>query len=342
MAGAALVTGATGFVGGALVRHLVTSGRDVVALSRRGEVAGLPDGPRPRTVRGDVLDADSLAPAMAGCDVVFHVAGMNGACLRDAGPLFRTNVEGTRNVLEAAARAGVSRLVHTSSAATIGEAANAIGTEGTPHRGWFLTAYERSKFDAERLVLERGPPLGLEVVCVNPASVQGPGRTDGTARLLLAAARGRLPLAIDTWLSLVDVDDCARGHVLAAERGEPGERYLLCGGSLPFREALRLVASVTGRRTRTAFIPKGALLAGATVAEVAARPFGRTPPLCREVARAAAHGHRYDGSRATRDLGLQYSTLEETVLQTVAWFRSRGFLPPDRTPENGPRGRGVR
>jgi dihydroflavonol-4-reductase len=342
VAGAVLVTGASGFVGGALVRHLIESGREVVALSRRAEVAGPAGGPSPRTVGGDVLDPTSLPPAMADCDIVFHVAGMSAACLRDPRPLFRTNVEGTRNVLEAAARAGVRRFVHTSSAATIGEASGAIGAEDTPHRGWFLTAYERSKFEAERLVLEGGPALGLDVVCLNPASVQGPGRAEGTARLLLAAARGRLPVAVDTWLSLVDVDDCARGHALAAERGRPGARYVLCSESFRSVDALRLVASVTGRRMRTVFLPGRAMVAGATVIELAARGVGRTPPICRELATAAVHGHRYDGSRATRDLGLRYVSVEETVRRTLAWFRWERVMPVAGTCGNGPSGGGVR
>jgi dihydroflavonol-4-reductase len=322
----ALVTGGSGFVGGAVVRALVEQDWDVVALARTEASAGALAREGARPALGDVSHPDSIRRAMIGCEVVFHAAGMNASCLPDQSPLFRVNVEGTRNVLEAAARAGVRRFVHTSSAAAIGEPAGTIGREDTAHREWFLTAYERSKFEAERVVLDRGPELGLEVVCVDPASVQGPGRAEGTARLLLAAARGRLPLAVDAWLSFVDIDDCALGHVRAAERGRPGERYILSGGSIRVRQALRLLRAITGRPSMTWFVPGRAVLPAAALVEVAARAVGRTPPVCREVVRAGLHGHRYDGSWATRELGLVYTPLEETLRRTVAWFAAEGLL----------------
>lgn len=326
MQGPAFVTGGTGFVGGAVVRHLLAQGREVVALARTGAAADELARAGGRPVRGDVRDPASFERTLRGCEVVFHVAGLNASCLRDPSPLFRTNVEGTRNVLDAAARAGIRRFVHTSSAATIGESAGSIGREGTSHRGWFLTDYERSKFDAERLVMERGPAVGLEVVCVNPASVQGPGRGEGSARLLRAAARGRLPMAVDVWTSLVDVDDCARGHALAAERGVSGERYLLCGGSFRTRDLLRLLEQVTARRPRTVFAPGWILLAAAAGVEAAARALGRSPVVCREVARAGLHGHRFDGSQATGKLGLAYTPVQETLRRTLEWFEAEGLL----------------
>jgi len=320
------VTGGTGFVGDAVVRALVEQRWDVVALARTEASAGALARAGARAALGDVGHPDSIRRAAAGCEVVFHAAGLNASCLLDPSPLSRVNVEGTRNVMEAAAGAGVGRLVHTSSAAVVGEPAGTVGGEDTAHRGWFLTAYERSKFDAERLVLDRGPALGLEVVCVNPASVQGPGRAEGTARLLLAAARGRLPLAVDAWLSFVDIDDCALGHVRAAEEGRPGERYILSGGSIRVRQALRLLRGVTGRPSRTWFVPGRAVLPAAAMVEVASRAVGRTPPVCREIVRAGLHGHRYDGSRATRELGLVYTPLAETLRRTVAWFAAQGLL----------------
>ncbi len=324
--GTALVTGGNGFVGGSVVRALIEQGWDVVALARTRASADALARAGARPALGDLAQPDAILRAAAGCDAVFHAAGLNASCLPDPSPLIRVNVEGTRNVLEAAARAGVRRFVHTSSAAAIGEQAGTVGREDTVHRGWFLTAYERSKFEAERLVLDRGPELGLEVVCVDPASVQGPGRAEGTAGLLLAAARGRLPLAFDAWLSFVDIDDCALGHVRAAERGRPGERYVLSGGFVRVRRALDVLRAVTGRPSRTWFIPARAALPAAAVVETAAHAVGRTPPICRQVVRAALHGHRYDGSRATRELGLVYTPLELTLRRTVDWFVARGLL----------------
>ena len=240
---------------------------------------------------------------MRGCTTVFHVAGVNATCLRDPAPLLRANVEGTANVVRAAAAAGVSRLIHTSSAATIGEAAGTIGREDSPHRGSFLTTYERSKYLAEQRAFHLGAALGLPVVCVNPSSVQGPGRTEGTARLFLELVNRRRPAVIDTWLSVVDVDDCAAGHLLAESSGTPGQRYLLNGVSLPTRDAVGLLRSVCGRPTHTLRLPSAVVRAAGWAAGAVGALTHRDPSLCPEVTRTLLHGHRYDGSLAERELG---------------------------------------
>jgi dihydroflavonol-4-reductase len=324
--GPAFVTGGSGFVGGAVIRALRASGRPVVALARSAQGAREIELLGARPARGDVLDPVSLDAAMRGCEVVFHIAGVNETCLRDPTPMVRVNVDGSRNALEAASRAGVRRFVHTSSAATIGEEAGAVGREDTPHRGWFLTAYERSKHEAERLVLGLGRDLPVEVVRVNPASVQGPGRAGGSARLLLDHLNGRLPFAVDARISVVDIDDCARGHVLAAERGTAGERYLLCGAALTVREALALLERITGVRRRTVFVPRWCVRPAGDLAGAVGRVLGRRSPLCRELARSALHGHIFDGSRATSELGLVYTPLDQTLRRTLAWFEERGLL----------------
>ncbi len=336
MAGDVLVTGGSGFVGGAVLARLVAEGRPVRALARSEGAARAVEAAGARAVRGDVLDPSSLLEAMRGCDVVFHAAGVNAMCLPDPGPMLRTNVEGTANVLRAAAAAGVRRVVHTSSASAIGEPAGTVGREDTPHRGTYLSAYERSKHLAERRALELGRALGLDVVCVNPASVQGPGRVTGTARLLLAVARGRLPFLVDARFSVVDVADCAEGHLLAERRGTPGQRYLLSGATLTVREALDLFARVAGFRPRARFLPPRAALGVAGVVELAAGLLGRRAPICREVVRTLLHGHAYDGSRAERELGLRYTPVEETLRRALEWYRARGLLPaPDRRPGAG-------
>ncbi|HZP90112.1 MAG TPA: NAD-dependent epimerase/dehydratase family protein [Actinomycetota bacterium] len=326
MPGRVFVTGGSGLVGAALLRRLERDGRETVALARSERSSAVVAGLGARPARGDVLDPDGLADSMRGCDVVFHVAGAIQTCATDASLMVRTNVEGTRNVVEAAARAGVRRVVLTSSAATIGEERHAVAREDTPHRGWHLTTYERSKHEAERLAFERGGRLGLEVVAVNPASVQGPDRVSGAARLLLTHLRGRLPVLVNVPLSLVDVEDCARGHLLAETRGGPGERYLLCGASLTVREALEIVERTTGVRRRGWFAPVGAVAALAGPIEAAFRAVGRPPPFCRELARALVHGRSCDGSRAARDLGLAYTPVEETLRRIVETLRGRGLL----------------
>ncbi len=318
------VTGGTGVVGTAVVRHLVAGGHEVVGLARSSQASKALEELGAHPVPGDVLDAEAVADLVKGAGWVFHIAGINELCTRDPEQMWRVNVEGTRRVAEACRRAGVGRLVHTSSAVTIGEERGTVGSEETRHRGWYLSEYERTKHAAEEVAFAEA--RGLDVVVVNPSSVQGPGRATGTGAILLAAARGRLRLVVDTHLSLVDIDDCARGHLLAAERGRSGARYLLSGATLSMDGAVELLSRVVGRTLRPRRIPPLLLTPGAAVVEAACRVLGKTPPLCREMARVIRFGHRYDGSLATRELGLEYTPVEETLRRTVEWFRSEGLL----------------
>jgi dihydroflavonol-4-reductase len=318
------ITGGSGVVGAAVLQHLVAEGHEVHALARSEPSRTAVTAAGATAVHGDVLDRAALGRLVSGCDRVFHVAGINELCPSDVDAMWDVNVVGTERVAEACARAGVGRLIHTSSAATIGEARGEVGTESTVHRGWHLSEYERTKHRAEEVAL--GAPVGLEVVVVNPSSVQGPGRATGTGRILLAAVRGKLPVAIDTDISIVDIDDCARGHLLAAEHGRPGERYLLSGATLGMREALQLIAAATGRRSGVWMMPPVLLSLLAWPAETIYRVAGRRPPLCREAVRVLRHGHRYDGSKAHRDLGLRYTTAAETLRRTVAWLEREGLV----------------
>jgi dihydroflavonol-4-reductase len=333
-----LVTGGSGFVGGALLARLVEDGRRVRALVRSNASARVVAAAGAESVRGDVLDPPSLRTAMDGCAVVFHVAGVNAMCLRDPRATDRANVEGSGEVVRAAAEAGVGRLVYTSSAAAIGEARGKVGREDAPHRGSYLSRYERSKHLAERSVLALATELGLDVVCVNPASVQGPGRTTGSARLLLDLVRGRLPVLVDTTLSIVDVDDCTQAHLLAESRGTPGERYLASGATLTTREAVALVRRVWGRPQRVWWLPPSGARAGGAGMEALGRLLRRDVPVCREAVRTLLHGHRYDGSRAERELGLRYTPIEDTLRKTLEWYAERDLVPPpaQRRPEPGP------
>jgi dihydroflavonol-4-reductase len=326
MADPLLITGAGGFVGRAVLDRLIADGRTVRALTRSEASADALRAAGAEPVRGDILDPASLAPALAGCEVVYHVAGVNGFCLRDPGELDRGNVDGTHNVVSAAGAAGVRRVVYTSSAAVIGEEAGTVGTEWSPHRGRFLSRYERSKHEAERVALATAAEAGVELVCVNPASVQGPGRTRGTARILIDALNGRLRMVVDSRLSIVDVDDCARGHLLAEARGEPGERYLLSGVTLTVSEAVDLLGRIAGREEHPRRLPPPVAMAMAGAAEGVARLRRRRPSVCREMVRTILHGHRYDGSRATRELGLVYTPIEQSLRRAVDWYVAEGLV----------------
>jgi dihydroflavonol-4-reductase len=321
-----LVTGATGFVGGAIARRLLADGRTVRVLARTPDAAGALRELGAEVIAGDVLEPDTVRRAATGCDVVYHAAGVNGFCLRDPGPMRAANVTGTENVIAAAARAGARRVVYTSSAATIGEAAGVVASEDTPHRGVFLSQYERSKFDAECAAVREAERHAIELVCVNPASVQGPGRTGGTARLILDYCNGRLHTLVRSRFSLVDVDDCTEGHLLAEAAGRPGRRYLLAGVCVTTDEAIATVARITGIEHRTVNLPRPVALAAGSAAGTLGRLRGRRPRLCREMVATLLHGHAYDGSRATRELGLGYRTFDEMVRRTLTWYVEEGMV----------------
>lgn len=328
----AAITGGSGVVGASVLRHLVAGGHEVRALCRSeiaaAKVAGLGGVP----VTGDLLDRHALAGLVEGCERVFHVAGVNELCSRDPGLMWLVNVEGTEAVLEACSAASVPRLVHTSSAVTIGQAEGEVGDEDTEHRGWFLTEYERSKHRAEEVAL--GGTARTEVVVVNPSSVQGPGRSTGTGRILLAAARGKLPITVQTTFSLVDIDDCARGHLLAAERGKPGERYLLSGATLTMDEAIDLLARVAGSDPRIPTVPAFVFSLAAWAVEAGFRLVGRPAPVCRETARVLRFGQMYDGSKARDELGLEYTPVARTLARAVRWFEEEGLLEAEKTTKN--------
>ncbi len=335
--GPALVTGGSGLVGGAVLRRLVAEGRDVRALARSDLAADAVRALGADPVRGDVLDPASLADAARGCSSLFHVAGVNAMCLRDPRPMYRTNVEGTANAVRAAAEAGVGRVILTSSAAAIGEARGVVGREDAPHRGSYLSHYERSKHLAERTALRLAAELGVDLVCVNPSSVQGPGRTEGSARLLLDIVNGRLPVLVETTISIVDIDDCAEGHVRSETRGAPGERYVLNGASVSTREAVEILRRLWGRPERVRWLPASLARAGGAGAEAVGRLLRRDVPVCREAVRTVLHGHRYDGSRAERELGLRYRPIEETLERTLSWYAERGLIPARAARDDGPR-----
>ena len=320
------VTGASGFIGGALTARLLERGDQVVALARSEEAAAGIARRGAQVVRGDVLDEDSLAAGMEGCALTYHVAGVNTHCPADPALLLRINVEGAEAAVRAAARAGVPRLVLTSSAASIGEAAGTVGREDTAHRGSYLSVYDRSKHHGEQAAFTAARRLGVEVVAVNPSSVQGPGRAAGNGRIIIAYLNGRLRVFVDTYVSVVDIDDTVEGHLLAAARGRSGARYVLNGATIPSREALEIVSELSGISDPVRMLPPALARAGATIAQAVARARGGTSSICPARVRTILHGHRYDGSRATRELGLNYRPVDETFRRTIDWAVAEGLV----------------
>src|ERR1700683_30707 len=285
------VTGGSGVVGGGVVDALVSAGRPVRALARSPSAAQALRDRGAEPVTGDVLDAGSLVKAMEGCSVVYHAAGVNTFCLADPTPMERVNIDGSANVIAAAAATGISKVIYTSSAAAIGEVPGTVGSEGSAHRGWFLSAYERTKYTAEQRVLHDAAERGVDVVCVSPSSVQGPGRLHGTARLLLQYLNGTMKFLVNTRISFLDIADCTTGHLLAEQHGKPGERYILNGATLTTREMIALVASTTGIEPRGRWLRRHGAMGAAVVVEAGARAARRKPPICREMIRTVLNGH---------------------------------------------------
>jgi dihydroflavonol-4-reductase len=320
------VTGASGLLGGALLSALIERGDSVLTLARSDDAAAKLTAAGAEVVRGDTLDEDALAEGMQGCAMAYHLAGVNTFCPPDPSLLFHVNVRGAEAFVRAAARAGLERAVLTSSAASLGEVEGTVGREDSPHRGWFMSHYERSKHEGENAAVAAAKRAGLELVLVNPSSVQGPGRSGGTGRILIAYLNGKLKVFVDTRISLVDIQDCVAGHLLAAERGRPYERYLLNGVTMTSAEALALMTDLTGIDDKPRILPARVASAAAVLVEGGFRVRGKKPPVCREMIRTMLHGHSYDGSRATRELGLVYTPIRDTFARTVEWAVATGLV----------------
>jgi dihydroflavonol-4-reductase len=311
-------------VGGALARALLARGERVRVLARDLGKASALAALGAEVVRGDILDRASLDAALAGCATLYHAAALFDFWIPDRCLLLETEVAGTRNALAAARAAGVGRVVYTSTFLTIGEARGRVGDETTPHRGYFVTAYEEAKYRAEQVALEfaRG---GLPVVIVNPGAVYGPGGLKPLGQALVQALNGRMPLAMRGANSLVYIDDAARGHLLAAERGRPGERYVLAGQVLDMADVFRRACHLAGVAPPRVG-PAAAAHAVAALGEAVARLTGRPPLLARDTVRTTAHGMRADGAKAARELGLRYTPLEAGLTRAIAWYWERGLL----------------
>jgi dihydroflavonol-4-reductase len=326
----ALVTGVTGFVGSAVARTLCQRGWQVRALVRSGsDERNLRQLPL-ELASGDLNDPPSLARAVAGCEAVFHVAADYRLGVVDPQPLYRSNVEGTRNVLVAARDAGVARIVYTSSVATIGLPADGSpGTEDTPSVLTDMVGhYKRSKFLAEELVREF-VRSGAPVVIVNPSTPIGPGdiKPTPTGQMVVDAAAGRTPAYVDTGLNVVHVDDVALGHLQAFERGRIGERYILGGENLTLREILVHICRLAERSPPRIRLPHAALLPAAYASEALARLTGRRTRVTVEAVRLARKHMYFSSAKAVRDIGYSWRPPALALEDALHWFRQQGKVP---------------
>jgi len=325
----ALVTGANGFLGSAVVRALLAEGTAVRALARPGSDRRNLGGLDVEVVDGDLTQPDSLRRAAAGCSAVFHVAADYRLWVADPQPMYRANVDGSVNVLEAAAAAGATRMVYTSSVAVLGiNRDRTPADEETPVTlADMVGHYKRSKFLAEQAVRRRAAELQFPIVTVNPSTPIGPRdiKPTPTGRILLDAAAGRMPAFVDTGLNLVHVDDVAAGHVLAAKLGVPGERYVLGGDDFTLEQILRIVAEHVGRRASTIRLPHWSVYPMAVAAEAVARFTRREPRVTLDGLRMSKKHMYFSSAKAQRELGYRWRDPRLAVAAAVDWFKANGY-----------------
>jgi dihydroflavonol-4-reductase len=323
------LTGATGFIGSHVARALLARNESLACLcrqsSRRADLADLPID----WVVGDLADRESLRAAMTGAELVFHCAADYRLYARDPAEIYRSNVDGTRNVLELAAELGVRRVVYTSSVGTLAlGGARPANENARAELDDMVGDYKRSKFLAERVV-EGWIDRGLPIVVVSPSTPIGErdARPTPTGRIVVDFLNGRLPAYVDTGLNLVDVRDVALGHLLAAERGRPGQRYILGGVNLTLRQVLELLGRLTGRRPPRVKLPHWVPLAIAHLEEPLSRWLGRDPRVPLDGVRMSKAMMFFDAGKAVRELGFPQSPVEPAFERAVSWFIEHDYAP---------------
>jgi dihydroflavonol-4-reductase len=325
-----LVTGATGFVGSAVLRALVERGETVRVLARPASPRTNLAGVACEVAIGDMTDAAAMRQAMQGVRFVYHVAADYRLWARDPGELRRANLSGAQAVMEAALAAGVERIVYTSSVATLraADAATIVDETAPLAEAEAIGAYKRSKVAAERLVERMIAERGLPAVIVSPSTPIGPRdiKPTPTGRMVLEAAQGKIPAFVDTGLNLVHVDDVAAGHLAAMDKGRIGERYILGGQDLSLRAMLSEIAALTGRRPPTLALRRAPLYPLALAAEAVAQVTGKEPMLTRDALKMASHHMFFSSAKAERDLGYKARPHGEALEDAIAWFRDVGRL----------------
>jgi len=323
------LTGATGFVGSHVARVLVAQGADLRLLVRSGsDLRNIQELQSERVV-GDLRDAASLKKAVAGCEVVFHVAADYRLWVRDPAQMYRSNVEGTKAILEAARESKVRRVVYTSSVATMGFQSNGhLASEDSPvSLANMIGPYKRSKFMAEEIAIQAGKS-GMDVVVVNPTTPVGERdlKPTPTGRIVVDFLKKKFPAYVDTGLNLVDVAECARGHVAALERGKTGERYILGGENLTLKQILDKLAAITGLPSPKIRVPYAVALATGVVDQVFTGYIRRREP--RATIDAVRMGRKkmfVSSGKAERDLGWRTLPVDAGLRRAVEWFQANGY-----------------
>jgi dihydroflavonol-4-reductase len=329
MADRVVVTGASGFVGSSVARALVARGFDVRAVLRSTSPRANVENIGCEIVEGDMRDKPSMARALQGARYLFHVAADYRLWARDPNEIVRNNLEGTRATMEAAAEAGVEKIVYTSSVATLKPIEGASADETSRHdERTVIGAYKRSKVVAERLVEKMVAEQGLPAIIVSPSTPIGPRdiRPTPTGRIIVEAATGKIPAFVDTGLNLVHVDDVAEGHLLALDKGEIGERYILGGEDVTLQQMLAVIAGLANRRPPRVKLPRGPLYPLAYAAEAVARITNREPFITADALNMSKYRMFFSSAKATRALGYKARPYREGLADAMEWFGNHGYL----------------
>jgi dihydroflavonol-4-reductase len=325
----AFVTGATGFLGSHVARVLANQGAELRLLVRPTSNLKNLEGLKAETATGDLRDALSLEKAMSGCDTVFHVAADYRLWVRDPGEMYRSNVDGTRALLEAARKNGVRRVVYTSSVATIGFTSDGHpADEDSPvSLANMIGHYKRSKFMAEQVALEAGRS-GMHVVTVNPTTPVGERdiKPTPTGRIVLDFLKRKFPAYVETGLNLVDVRECARGHMDALEKGRSGERYILGGEDLTLKQILDKLGQITGLPSPKVKLPYiFAFMTGVVDEAITGRLLHREPRATVDTVRMGKKKMFASSAKAQRELGWKIVPVDDALRRAVEWFRTNGY-----------------
>ncbi|MBT5026886.1 MAG: NAD-dependent epimerase/dehydratase family protein [Nitrospinaceae bacterium] len=320
-----LVTGATGFLGSAIARELLNDGRTLKLLVRKNTDTRNIDDLDCEVVYGDLRDCDSLKSALKGCKTLYHTAAYYSLWSRDKKLIYDINVEGTRNILQSALSAQVEKVVYTSTVGCIGltEDRSPANEEQPMNRATLCNDYKLSKFEAEQ-VAHGFSAKGLPLVIVNPSTPVGPRdiKPTPTGKIILDFLNGKMPAYIDTGLNLIDVADCARGHILAEEKGQLGARYILGNRNMSLKEILLALEAITGLKAPKIKMPYWVAYAAGLACEWASDTITHLPPSVPLAGVKMAKYHMYfDPSKAIRELGLPQNPIENALEQAVRWFR---------------------
>ncbi len=325
-----LLTGATGFIGSRVARKLLKKGANVRVLVRKNSnLENISDLPLD-IVYGDLTKPETLLPALEGCEVLFHVAAEYKLWVPEPKTLYKTNVEGTLNIMKAALRKGIKRIVYTSSVATLG-----LNPDGSPADeetpvtiNDMIGHYKRSKYIAEEKVKKMIKTENLPAVIVNPSTPIGPGdiKPTPTGRIIIEAASGKMPAYVDTGLNIVHVDDVAEGHILALEKGKIGERYILGGENLTLKELLEKIARFTGRSAPKIKISPNLILPIAYVVEAISKITKKEPFITVDGVLMSKKKMFFSSEKAKRELGYKIRPVDEAIKDSIDWFRQKGYI----------------